>query len=95
MFGIFKERQRRRLRAQPVPPAWREIISRQLPFFDRLSPNDQKELLGHVQVFLAEKRFEGCGGLEVPLEGGDQGGQGGTRVGGHGSTVAARAQWGR
>ncbi|MEO5716980.1 MAG: M90 family metallopeptidase [Chthoniobacterales bacterium] len=68
MFGIFKERQRRRLRAQPVPPAWREIISRQLPFFDRLSPNDQKELLGHVQVFLAEKRFEGCAGLELTDE---------------------------
>ncbi len=68
MFGIFKGRQRRRLRAEPVPEAWRAIISRNLPFFDRLSPDDQKELLGHVQVFLAEKRFEGCAGLEVTDE---------------------------
>ncbi len=68
MFGIFKERQRRRLRAQPVPEAWREIISRRLPFFEHLLPNDQEELLGHVQVFLAEKRFEGCAGLEVTDE---------------------------
>ncbi len=68
MFGIFKERQRRRLRAQSVPEAWREIISRRLPFFDRLAPADQAELLGHVQVFLAEKRFEGCAGLEVTDE---------------------------
>src|SRR3954447_14193582 len=68
MFGFLKERQRRRLRAQPVPEVWREIISDRLPFFDRLSPNDQKELLGHVQVFLAEKRFEGCAGLEVTDE---------------------------
>ena len=68
MFGIFKERQRRRLRAQSVPTAWRAIISRTLPFFDRLPPNDQEELLGHVQVFLAEKRFEGCAGLEVTGE---------------------------
>ena len=37
-------------------------------FFDRLAAADQKELLGHVQVFLAEKRFEGCGGLEVTEE---------------------------
>jgi len=65
MFGFLKERQRRRLRAQPVPEVWREIISDRLPFYDRLSPNDQNELLGHVQVFLAEKRFEGCDGLEV------------------------------
>ncbi|MEO8045157.1 MAG: M90 family metallopeptidase [Spartobacteria bacterium] len=68
MFGIFKERQRRRLRAEPVPETWREIIARNLPFFERLSPNDREELLGHVRVFLAEKRFEGCAGLEVTEE---------------------------
>jgi Mlc titration factor MtfA (ptsG expression regulator) len=68
MFGFLKERQRRRLRAQPVPEVWRETISYRLPFFDRLSPNDQNELLGHVQVFLAEKLFEGCDGLEVTEE---------------------------
>ncbi len=26
------------------------------------------ELLGHIQVFLAEKRFEGCGGFEITDE---------------------------
>lgn len=36
---------------------------RNLPFFRRLPTEDQIELLGHVQVFLAEKHFEGCGGL--------------------------------
>jgi Mlc titration factor MtfA (ptsG expression regulator) len=68
MFGILKERRRRRLRNRPVPDEWRFVISRNLPFFDRLSPNDQKELLGHVQVFLEEKRFEGCAGLRVTDE---------------------------
>ena len=68
MLGFSRERRRRRLRAQPVPDEWRAIISRNLPFFDRLPKADQKELLGHVQVFLAEKRFEGCGGLEVTEE---------------------------
>ena len=68
MFRFFKERQRRRLRAQPVPEEWRAIISRNLPFFDRLPPNDQAELLGHLQIFLAEKRFEGCAGLEITDE---------------------------
>jgi len=38
------------------------------PFFDRLPPNDQKELFGHLQVFLEEKRFEGCAGLQVTDE---------------------------
>lgn len=63
-----KRLRRERLRARPVPPQWKEIITRNLPIFSRLPANDQEELLGHVQVFLAEKRFEGCGGLELTEE---------------------------
>jgi MtfA peptidase len=68
MFGFFKERRRQQLRSQPFPEEWGLIISRNVPFFDRLPADDQKELLGHVQIFLAEKRFEGCGGLQVTDE---------------------------
>ena len=68
MFGLFKQRRRRQLRSQLVPNEWRSIISRNLPFFNRLAAADQRELLGHVQVFLAEKRFEGCGGLRLTDE---------------------------
>lgn len=68
MFRFLKQQQRRRLRAQPFPPAWRSIITRNLPIFRRLPPEDQTELLGHIQVFLAEKHFEGCGGLELTDE---------------------------
>jgi Mlc titration factor MtfA (ptsG expression regulator) len=64
IFGV-KERRRRRLRTQPFPEDWRKVIERDVPFFHRLSANDQTELIGHIQVFLAEKRFEGCGGLEI------------------------------
>ena len=68
MFGVFKQRRRRQVRNQPVPNECQSIISRNLPFFDRLPPDDQRELLGHMQVFLAEKRFEGCGGLQLTDE---------------------------
>ncbi|MGI8430855.1 MAG: zinc-dependent peptidase [Chthoniobacterales bacterium] len=68
MFGLGRERRRRRLRKEPVPPAWQQIIARNLPFFHRLPAPDQRELLGHLQVFLAEKRLEGCAGLEVTDE---------------------------
>ena len=51
-----------------MPAEWREIIAHNLPFFARLSAADQVELLGHVHVFLAEKRFEGCAGLELTDE---------------------------
>jgi MtfA peptidase len=64
----MKERRWRQLRARPCPVRWRAIIERNLPFFSRLPEPDQRELLGHVQVFLAEKRFESCGGLELTEE---------------------------
>jgi hypothetical protein len=67
MFG-FKRRRRQRLRETPVPPAWLRIIERNVPLYGRLAERDRRELLGHVQVFLAEKRFEGCGGLEITDE---------------------------
>src|SRR5258706_4917248 len=68
MLDLFKSRRRARLRAQPVPAAWRTILERNLPVFTRLSAADQAELLGHTQVFLAEKHFEGAGGLELSDE---------------------------
>jgi MtfA peptidase len=68
VFGFLKRRRRRNLRAKPVPPAWTLILTRNLPVFRRLPAEDQAELLKHVQIFLAEKRFEGCGGLELTDE---------------------------
>lgn len=67
-FRLFSQRRRERLRAAPFPSEWRRVIERNLPVFRRLTPADQVELLGHVQVFLAEKSFEGCGGLELTDE---------------------------
>ncbi len=68
VFDLFKSRRRARLRAQPVPATWRAILESNLPIFNRLSARDQAELVGHTQVFLAEKHFEGCGGLELTDE---------------------------
>ena len=68
MFRFLKERRRNALKAKPFPSEWLDVIKRQIAFFARLSTADRSELLGHIQVFLAEKRFEGCAGLEVTGE---------------------------
>src|SRR5205823_7824647 len=68
IFELLKERRRRRLRARPFPKQWLTLIQRHVVFFHRLSVSDRAELLGHVQVFLAEKRFEGCGGFAITDE---------------------------
>ena len=68
VLRFFRERRRRRVRAQFFPEHWLATIKRNVAFFRRLSARDRAELLGHVQVFLAEKRFEGCDGLEITDE---------------------------
>ena len=68
MFGFFKRRRRKRLLSAPFSAAWLEIIERNVPFYACLPEADRQELQGLVQIFLAEKTFEGCGGLELTDE---------------------------
>jgi Mlc titration factor MtfA (ptsG expression regulator) len=68
ILTLLKQRRRRRLQARPVPEKWLTWIQRHVAFFSRLSAMDRAELLGHIQVFLAEKRFEGCGGFAITDE---------------------------
>src|SRR6266498_2515015 len=65
MAGYFTRRRRARLRASQFPDMWRQIISRNVPLIAAIPKQDQRELEGHVQVLLAEKNWEGCGGLEL------------------------------
>ena len=39
-----------------------------MPYYRLLTEAEQRELQGDVQVFVAEKTFEGCGGLEITDE---------------------------
>ncbi len=64
----WTERQRRALRAQPFPAAWREILKQHVPYVRRLPADLQLQLKQHIQVFLAEKTFIGCDGLQITDE---------------------------
>jgi len=65
---VILERRRRKLRAQPFPAAWREILERRVPYVRRLPRELRRQLEQHIQVFVAEKAFAGCGGLEISDE---------------------------
>lgn len=67
MFG-FRGRRRKKLRQQPLPPGWWRVIDARIPYVRGLSEADRVELGGIVRVLLDEKRFEGCGGLEMTDE---------------------------
>ncbi|HEX9077970.1 MAG TPA: M90 family metallopeptidase [Desulfuromonadaceae bacterium] len=66
MFAFFRRRER--IKRHPFPAAWLELLERNVPLYRRLPEADREELRGHIQLFLAEKRFEGCNGLEMSDE---------------------------
>ncbi len=68
MFRWLSLRRRARIRQQPFPAAWSAIIEKNVPYVAQLPAADRDELIGHVKVFVAEKNFEGCGGLEIDDE---------------------------
>jgi MtfA peptidase len=68
VFGYFRRKRRHRLRSTALPTEWLAIIERNVPFWVSLAQADRRELEGHIRVFLAEKHFEGCNGLELTDE---------------------------
>jgi len=67
MFWL-KNWRRNRIAARKFPDEWLQILERNVPLYNRLPPRDKAELRRHILVFIAEKRFEGCGGLEITDE---------------------------
>jgi len=59
---------RRRIRRQPFPAAWREVLRRRMPAFARLPVDLQLQVKKHIQVLVAEKPFIGCAGLVITDE---------------------------
>jgi Mlc titration factor MtfA (ptsG expression regulator) len=65
MFGWLTERRRRQLLEEPFPPAWDAILAENVAIAGRLDAATGKRLRDLVQVFVAEKRWEGLGGLAM------------------------------
>jgi Mlc titration factor MtfA (ptsG expression regulator) len=68
MFDWLRDRRRRRLLATPFPPAWDRYIDDNVAIARRLDPASRARLRELVQVFVAERHWEGCGGLELTEE---------------------------
>lgn len=65
IFHWLRNRRRKRLRQRPFPDAWRRTLERNAWFYGELSEKDRTKLRADIQVFVAEKNWEGCGGLEI------------------------------
>ncbi|HEX7666841.1 MAG TPA: M90 family metallopeptidase [Polyangiaceae bacterium] len=65
IFDFFKKGRRAELRDTPLTDEQRAILAAGVPYLAKLTDEERKEVEGLVQIFLAEKSFEGCGGLEL------------------------------
>ncbi len=68
MFRWFRERRRKKILKNPFPHNWREIMQEKVVHFQYLDSDERVRLEQLVQIFIAEKYFEGCGGLELTDE---------------------------
>lgn len=70
-YGISRAKRvanRKRLMNSPLPDKWKDIISRNIALYRLLPGELQRELHGHMQIIMAEKHWEACGGLELTEE---------------------------
>ncbi|GBE34654.1 protein MtfA [bacterium BMS3Bbin06] len=56
---------RQRLMKQPFPREWEDILRKNVALYQHLPEDLRKPLHGYINVFLNEKKFEGCGGLQL------------------------------
>src|SRR6185369_17446251 len=64
LFAWLKRRRRRHILAAPFPEAWTGILDA-IPHVPALAGRFRQAHQDATQIFLAEKTFEGCGGLEL------------------------------
>ena len=64
----LRERSREKLLETPFPDPWRKVLAACVGPWARWDAAQRKRLEDLVQVFIAEKQFEGLGGLELDDE---------------------------
>ncbi|MFO0628884.1 MAG: M90 family metallopeptidase [Polyangiales bacterium] len=68
LFNWLERRRRRTLLETPFPAAWEAIARRNVAHWALLDDGERSRLRDLMQVFIAEKHWEGCGGLEMTDE---------------------------
>ena len=68
LFSWWRSRRRKGIRAEPFPSDWDDLLRRHCRQAAWLGAAEQCTLREWIAVFVAEKRFEGCGGLQITDE---------------------------
>jgi MtfA peptidase len=68
IFAWLDERRRKRILETPFPDAWLRILQHNMAHFAYLDAGERRRLCDLIQLFIHEKDWEGCGGLELTDE---------------------------
>jgi MtfA peptidase len=68
MFHWIRDRRRAAARKRPFPAEWEAIVRANVAHYCMLDDAECSELQAMMQVFLDEKHWEGCGGLDLTDE---------------------------
>ena len=68
MFEWFSKQRRLKIMEEPFPSEWEDMIRRNMVYYSMLGNDEQKRLRLLIQIFMTEKSWEGCGGLELTDE---------------------------
>jgi hypothetical protein len=64
----LKRYRRKRIASRQFPLEWRVFLEQNTFHYNKLPEGDKKQLCRDILIFLAEKRFEACGGLALTEE---------------------------
>lgn len=68
LLSWLRKRRRQRILAQPFPAEWLSYLQRNVRHYRFLSEAEQAKLRDDLRVFIAERHWEGCGGLTMTDE---------------------------
>ena len=68
IFSWWRRRRRSKILERPFPEEWRGHLRENFAQYTWLTPEEQGRLERAAQIFVAEKNWEGCNGLEVTDE---------------------------
>ncbi len=68
LLSWLRSRRRKRLLAEPFPTAWLDCLGQHVPHYQYLDEAERHRLQDSVRILIAEKEWEGCGGLELTDE---------------------------
>ena len=68
LFWWLKQRRRRRIGSAPLSPEWAQVLDENVAHFQYLSAAQREKAEHDLKIIVAEKNWEGCGGLVLTDE---------------------------